>query len=197
MLRHQLLIHFFWLVLQSLFEKLVINSICLVTKLNMKNSDFTILVVDDNEENLKVIGTFLLEQEYKLAVATDGPGALQIVLGSKIDLILLDVMMPGGMDGFETCIRFKEDPKTSEIPVIFLTAKAETTDIVKGFRIGGVDYVTKPFRQEELLARVRTHLKLGYLQSQLNNRVNYLEHSRAEIMQWLNGLAKSVSSSSD
>ena len=197
MLRHQLLIHFFWLVLQSLFEKLVINSICLVTKLNMKNSDFTILVVDDNEENLKVIGTFLLEQEYKLAVATDGPSALQIVLGSKIDLILLDVMMPGGMDGFETCIRFKEDPKTSEIPVIFLTAKAETTDIVKGFRIGCVDYVTKPFRQEELLARVRTHLKLGYLQSQLNNRVNYLEHSRAEIMQWLNGLAKSVSSSSD
>jgi Response regulator containing a CheY-like receiver domain and a GGDEF domain len=118
-----------------------------------------ILIVDDNQENLKVASAFLREKGYKIALALDGSSALQIVTSNKIDLILLDIMMPG-MDGFEVCRRLKENKETAAIPIIFLTAKNDPEDIVKGFEHGGVDYVTKPLKKEELFARVECHAKL-------------------------------------
>ena len=125
--------------------------------MNEKN---LILVVDDNQENLKVVSNFLKEMNYKIALALDGDSALQIVRENKIDLILLDIMMPG-MDGFEVCKILKEKPETKDIPIIFLTARSESLDIVKGFQLGGVDYITKPFNREELIIRVRNHIELS------------------------------------
>jgi signal transduction histidine kinase len=94
-------------------------------------------------------------------MASNGRQALQMVSNVKPDLILLDIMMPE-MDGFEACLHFKKDPKTKDIPIIFLTAKTDTNEIVKGFKQGAVDYITKPFRGAELLARVKTHLELKF-----------------------------------
>ena len=109
----------------------------------------------------------LLEREgYNLSIALDGQQALEIAPEVKPDLVLLDVMMPG-MDGYEVCCRLKEDGQTCEIPVIFVTAKELTEGVVNGFEVGGVDYITKPFREQEVLARVRTHLRLNQLGKEL------------------------------
>jgi len=118
-----------------------------------------ILIVDDVAKNLQVLGNILSKKGYKIAIATNGEQALLRIRQNLPDLILLDVMMPD-MDGFEVCKKLKEVPETSEIPVIFLTGKTETGDIVKGFELGAVDYVVKPFNSTELLARVNTHLSL-------------------------------------
>ncbi len=117
-----------------------------------------VLLVDDNPKNLQVLGSFIRGQ-HKTAVATSGPEALNFAAKRPPDLILLDIMMPG-MDGYEVCQRLKASPQTRDIPVIFLSAKSATEDIVRGFEVGAVDYVTKPLHKEELLARVSTHLKL-------------------------------------
>jgi DNA-binding response OmpR family regulator len=102
----------------------------------------------------------ILEREgYQPALAADGAQALAFVARKMPDLILLDILMPG-LDGFEVCRRFKADPATSEIPIIFLTGKATSDDILAGFEAGAVDYVTKPFRMPELLARVHIHVAL-------------------------------------
>ena len=124
-----------------------------------KKNDTFVLIVDDTRENLQVLGNILREQKYKIALANNGKEALEIVKKKLPDLILLDIMMPE-IDGFEVCRRLKSDNDTKEVPVIFLTAKTETEDIVKGFQIGGVDYITKPFNHEELLIRVKTHIDL-------------------------------------
>lgn len=118
-----------------------------------------ILIVDDVPKNLQVLGSILKEQPVDIAVATNGLQALKIVEGILPDLILLDVMMPE-LDGFETCKRLKADPRTLDIPVIFLTARTETEDVINGLKLGAVDYVTKPFNSAELLTRVHTHLDL-------------------------------------
>src|SRR5262245_15914842 len=118
-----------------------------------------ILVVDDLTKNLQVVGTMLRAQGYDVMPATSGPHALELVQMDPPDLILLDLMMPE-MDGLEVCRRLKADPLTQPIPVIFLTASNEMEHLVKGFEVGAVDYVTKPFNAPELLARVRTHLEL-------------------------------------
>lgn len=123
------------------------------------NSQPTILIVDDNKKNLQVLGSFLREQEWRIVVAIDGAAALKLVERLLPDLILLDIMMPE-MDGYEVCRKLKSKDQTKEIPVIFLTAKNDTEDIVEGFRVGGVDYITKPFKQEELIARIKTHIEL-------------------------------------
>lgn len=123
------------------------------------NKSVNILIVDDSVDNLKVVGNILLEQGYNIYVANDGESALNTISLNKIDLVLLDIMMPG-IDGFEVCSRVKSSPETSHIPVIFLSAKVETADIIRDFEVGGVDYVTKPYQKMELLARVDTHIRL-------------------------------------
>ncbi|MBN1578945.1 MAG: response regulator [Chitinispirillaceae bacterium] len=118
-----------------------------------------ILMVDDNPENLRLLGAILEQEDYATAFAINGEDALHFVSAEKPDLILLDIMMPGD-DGYAVCRKLKERADTKRIPVIFLTARTESADIVRGFETGGVDYVTKPFSSAELLARVKTHLEL-------------------------------------
>jgi DNA-binding NtrC family response regulator len=122
----------------------------------------TILIVDDIPANLNLLREALEPEGYEILGAPSGEIALQIANRTIPDLILLDIVMPG-LDGFETCRRLKGDPKTADIPVIFITIKDEVEDIVKGFQVGGVDYITKSCQKEELLARVRTHLKISQL----------------------------------
>ena len=127
--------------------------------------DSHILVVDDTVKNIQLLGAILRENGYQISVAQNGLQALDAVESEIPDLILLDIMMPE-MDGFETCTRLKASAQTRDIPVIFLTAKVETDDLVKGFELGAVDYVTKPFNSTELLSRINSHLKLRALQKE-------------------------------
>jgi DNA-binding response OmpR family regulator len=121
--------------------------------------EHNLLIIDDISENIQVLGHVLTKERYSISFATDGRQALEMVAENDFDLILLDIMMPH-MDGYEVCRRLKMMPAKSDIPVIFLTARTEAADIVKGFQVGAVDYVTKPFNAMELLARVRTHIEL-------------------------------------
>lgn len=118
-----------------------------------------ILIVDDMPKNVQVLGQILAEQGFNIFIATSGFQALKAVEKKMPDLILLDISMPE-MDGFEICKQIKEQEKYSEIPIIFLTARTETEDILKAFAVGGVDYITKPFNIPELLARVNQQLAL-------------------------------------
>ncbi|MCP4750801.1 MAG: hybrid sensor histidine kinase/response regulator [Proteobacteria bacterium] len=131
-----------------------------------ENRSFHILIVDDVLENIQVLGTTLRKEEYQISAAQSGLKALEMIGEVTPDLILLDVMMPE-LDGFEICRRLKANPETKDIPVIFITARTETEDIVGGFELGAVDYVTKPFNSSELLSRVNTHLQLKKTRSQL------------------------------
>jgi putative two-component system response regulator len=155
---------------------------------DMKNdeaSNWRVLLVDDTPANLAVLKETLTPEGYKLAFANTGEKALGIAAQINPDLILLDVMMPG-IDGYETCRRLKKDEKTKDIPIIFITAKKETEDIVQGFKVGGIDYVPKPFNQEEVCSRVRTHLELHELKKSLEKKViertKQLNDSRLEIV---------------
>ena len=121
-----------------------------------------ILIVEDAPPNILALTSVLKEHGYQVSVATNGRQALDVLDRVRPDLILLDVMMPE-MDGFETCQHIKASTKWREIPLIFLTSKNEPTDIVRGFELGAVDYVAKPFNAHELLARVHTHLTLDRL----------------------------------
>jgi adenylate cyclase len=121
-----------------------------------------ILVIEDEPANIQTLSTVLKERGYQINIATNGRQGLEVLERIRPDLILLDIMMPE-MDGFETCRRIKASTGFREIPIIFLTAKTDTADIVRGFELGAVDYVAKPFNAHELLARVNTHLTLDYL----------------------------------
>jgi len=121
-----------------------------------------ILIVDDTPSNIQSLAAVLQQKGYAISVATNGKQALEVLAKLRPDLILLDVMMPE-MDGFETCARIKASPEWHDLPIIFLTAKADTADIVRGFELGAVDYVAKPFNSHELLARVNTHLTMDRL----------------------------------
>ncbi len=125
-----------------------------------------ILVVDDAPVNLRILSQVLSEQGYHVRVAPDGARALEIARTAPLDLILLDIIMPE-MDGYEVCQQLKADINTHDIPIIFLTALDQLDNKVKGFEVGGVDYITKPFQFPEVLARVQTHLALRFLQVQL------------------------------
>lgn len=118
-----------------------------------------VLIVDDLPENLQVLAGHLTEAGHEILAASSGPRALALVRNRKPDIILLDIMMPG-MDGLEVCRLLKAEADSADIPVIFITARTETDDILQGFRFGAVDYITKPFKPAELVARVRTHLEL-------------------------------------
>ncbi|MFC2101679.1 response regulator [Bacteroidota bacterium] len=124
-----------------------------------ENSDFKVLVVDDNDSNIATLKGLLNYEGYTILTATNGAMAIELAESSLPDLILLDVKMPV-MDGFEVCRRLKSSKETFQIPVIFLTVLSQTSDIVKGLEIGAADYVSKPFKPAELLARVRVHLQL-------------------------------------
>jgi signal transduction histidine kinase len=126
----------------------------------------TILIVDDTPTNLQVLVGFLADGGYRIRVAEDGATALEQVASAQPDLILLDVTMPE-MDGFEVCRRLKQRPESKEIPVLFLTARSDISDKLKGFGAGGVDYITKPIQKEEVIARVNTHLTLLQQKRQL------------------------------
>jgi diguanylate cyclase (GGDEF)-like protein/PAS domain S-box-containing protein len=119
----------------------------------------TILIVDDVPKNIQLVANILKGEGYSLAFAQSGEKALELTASASLDLILLDIMMPG-MDGFEVCRRLKADPAVREVPVLFLTAKTDTESVVQGFEVGAQDYVMKPVKEAELLARVRTHLAL-------------------------------------
>jgi phosphoserine phosphatase RsbU/P len=125
-----------------------------------------VLMVDDTEVNLRVLAGILEPAGYELLSAMDGDEALQLARTFHPDLVLLDVMMPG-RDGFEVCAELKEDPATAEIPVIFLSGRADTAAKVRGLKLGAVDYVTKPFDRSEVLARVEVHVSLRRLTSAL------------------------------
>ena len=133
-----------------------------------------ILIVDDVPNNLKVLSDTLANAGFEVAIATSGEGALQQLEHTPVSLILLDVMMPG-MDGFETCQHIKANAKTRNIPIIFITALSESVNKVTGFELGAIDYITKPFQQGEVLARVRTHLKLNQLSQSLEARNTELQ----------------------
>ena len=141
----------------------------------------TILIVDDVPANVSVLFDFLTTNEFEVSVAQSGESALQLLEYEIPDLILLDVMMPPGIDGFETCRRLKANATTKDIPVIFMTALSDAGDKVKGFQVGAVDYVTKPFQQEEVLARIHTHLTLRHLQQQLQVKNTELESKNVEL----------------
>jgi signal transduction histidine kinase len=140
----------------------------------------TILIVDDNSANLGVLSDALSQEGFEVRVAKSGKMALERVKYALPDLILLDVMMPE-MDGFETCRRLQANPETTQIPVIFMTALSDTANKVEGFQIGAVDYITKPFQQEEVLARVKLHLKLHILAEKLEEKNMLLEQKVVEV----------------
>ncbi len=133
----------------------------------------TVLVVDDDLTNLGVLFECLDEHRYRVLIAEDGESALAQAKQAQPDIILLDVMMPG-ISGFETCQRLRATPATRDIPVIFMTALTDASDKVMSFRAGAVDYVTKPFQHEELLARVENHLRIKRLQRRLQEQNSQL-----------------------
>jgi sigma-B regulation protein RsbU (phosphoserine phosphatase) len=139
-----------------------------------------ILIVDDVPKNLQVLGNILQKKVCDIAMATSGMQALKIIADVLPDLILLDIMMPG-MDGLDVCKQLKDSPETKDIPVIFITAKTETEDIVKGFKFGAVDYVTKPFNASELLARVHTHLELKKARETQQELISKLQKALADV----------------
>ena len=141
-----------------------------------------ILVVDDTPANIQSLAAILKEKGYQISVATNGQQALDALTRVQPDLILLDVMMPG-LDGFETCRRLKASEQLRQIPIIFLTAKTETADIVQGFELGAVDYVAKPFNAHELLARVSTHLMMDELRRSLAAKNAELARAHALVRQ--------------
>ncbi|MBI1928790.1 SpoIIE family protein phosphatase [Candidatus Poribacteria bacterium] len=140
-----------------------------------------ILIVDDIPENLNVLSQALETEGYKIVAAPGGAIALQLATRTQPDLILLDIMMPE-MDGFETCRRLKADASTADIPVIFITARDEMSSLVKGFEVGGVDYIQKPFRHEEVCARVKTHLTIKQLDDELRKANDALEKALNQLI---------------
>ena len=140
----------------------------------LSTTEEVIFVVDDNTINLSMLSKFLTRVGYGVRVAKDGESALKKIAYEQPELILLDIMMPG-MDGFETCEALKALPETKDIPIIFMTALAETVDKVKGLSAGAVDYITKPFQQEEVLARIRIQLKLRALNKQIESQNTVLQ----------------------
>ncbi len=172
-------------------------------------SQTTILIVDDNPQNVELLVEFLLRKGYTTHTALSGQQALEHIQYTLPDLILLDIMMPG-INGYQVCRQLKEDARTSDIPVIFLSALTDTIDKVKGFSLGAVDFITKPFQNQEVLARVEMHLNMRRMQKQLAENNALLEQkitqrddveeslqSRNEELLLLNRIGQTFSSSLD
>jgi two-component system, NtrC family, sensor kinase len=138
-----------------------------------------ILIVDDNPNNLGILFDYLTQEGFTVFVALNGETAIEQIQYTKPDLILMDIMMPG-IDGFETCIRLKANPLTQDTPVIFMSAITETVDKVNAFKIGAVDYITKPIQHQEVLSRIQTHLTIRNLQKKLYENNKQLLESQAQ-----------------
>ena len=153
-----------------------------------------VLIVDDNATNIDLLVN-TLKADYRLGIAKSGPNALDYTQKHKPDLILLDIMMPE-MNGYEVCTRLKADPQTASIPIIFITAMTETVSKTKGFALGAVDYITKPFHAAEVKARVHTHLSLEEMRQQLESQNQILAHQvdqkTADIRNMLNASIRSM-----
>ncbi len=146
----------------------------------MNFTGMKILIVDDIQENIDNLIITLESEEYDIASAASGEKALQLASDFRPDLVLLDVEM-GGIDGFETCRRLKKNDSTNNIPVIFVTASVDSKAVDLGFLCGGVDYIYKPFRHEEVCARVRTHLHLRALMKQQQRLIIELQDALEEV----------------
>jgi CheY-like chemotaxis protein len=140
---------------------------------NSDKGEPSVLVVDDNQQNLELLLAYLEDVDCKTLAASDGAQALEIVKSSSPDLILLDVMMPK-MSGFEVCRRIKNDPKTTDIPVIMVTALNELGDIERAINSGTDDFLSKPINKWELVTRVKTMLKLKHVTDKLERTLAYL-----------------------
>ena len=149
------------------------------------------MIVDDKPQNLRLISDFLAEQGFELMLTRSGAQALEKIELSLPDLVLLDVTMPK-MDGFEVCRRLKNNARTKTLPVIFMTALDDTAHKVEGFRLGAVDYITKPIQREELLARIRHHLQLNNLQNELLSKSEDLAQKNAELEAYAHTIAHSL-----
>jgi CheY-like chemotaxis protein len=142
----------------------------------------TILIVDDNPNNLKLLAGLLRESDYDVRMASNGKRALVAARQSPPELVMLDITMPE-MDGYEVCVELKADPATSAIPVIFISALDDVLDKVRAFKTGGVDYVTKPFQADEVLARVESQIQLYRLRRELEKRNEELLKKNQELVQ--------------
>jgi two-component system sensor histidine kinase/response regulator len=142
------------------------------------NEEAKILLIDDSVQNLRLLGNMLREKNYQMALAQSGKEGLQLAARIQPDLILLDIMMPE-LDGYEVCKKLKEDSNTRHIPVIFLTAKTSNEDVVNGFQLGGVDYITKPFNKQELFMRIKTHLELKQARDKISRQAETLRELNA------------------
>jgi len=143
--------------------------------MNDRTHKNTILIIDDVKITLEVLSQFFREKGFNVLVAENGEEGVQVTEQAHPDLILLDIMMPDGISGFEVCQRLKSVETTRDIPIIFMTALTETVDKLKGFELGAADYVTKPFQYEELLARVFAHLSIRKLQQELTQQNQLLK----------------------
>lgn len=166
-------------------------------------TEFNVLIVDDVGKNIQVVANLLKDEQYHLSYAMSGEQALEVLRDKIYDLVLLDIMMPG-LNGFETCKKIKRLPNYSETPVIFLTARDDHDSIVEGFESGGQDYVTKPFNTSELIARVRTHLKLRAFENAQQQKIDKavkelkalneeLENSQKEVVFTMGAIAETRS----
>lgn len=169
--------------------------------------NYNVLIVDDVSENIQVAMNILKEQGYEFSYALSGSEAMELLKNNSFDLVLLDVMMPD-FNGFEVCEFMKSDPRLLDIPVIFLTARVDVDSIAKGFSVGGVDYITKPFHANELIVRVKNHLELFHakrvlqqsnvvLEEQLKNKeiriLTELEQNQKEMIFMLTELMEATS----
>ncbi|MFV1885533.1 MAG: response regulator [Balneola sp.] len=143
-------------------------------------SEFLILIVDDTEANIKLLSHVLRDVGFSPIVAFNGTDALELIKARRPDLVLLDIMMPD-MTGYEVCKIVNEDEALKSTPIIFLSALSETSDKVEGFEVGGVDYITKPYQKDEVLARIRTHLFLNKLQKEREERIDILRNRELEL----------------
>lgn len=152
--------------------------------MNNKQPDSIVLVVDDSTVNLQLVGSILIENNIKPFFSTSGRHALVFLEENIPDLILLDISMPD-MDGFEVCQRLKANPRTEHIPVIFFTARTQPDEIVRGFELGGVDYITKPFNKAELIKRITTHVNLKRAMDTIqhqNEELNRLNEAKNKML---------------
>lgn len=152
-----------------------------MTEAVSENCDLTVLLVDDNPQNLKVLYETLKDKGYRLLIANEGEKALDLAHRHQPEVILLDIMMPD-MDGYEVCQRLKADPQTADCAVIFLSALDDLQAKVRGFSLGGADYISKPFQSQEVIARVRTHARMIRLERELQARNRELQSDQTRIL---------------